>query len=350
MDQMTERNRRLAREGEPVFSLSGILAQKSPEEREELIRLIGAEDLASWFQEPEHFTMLLNALPAADFSLFSKAAEAPFLQEDQVFLPMHSGLIHFALMQPYLYGDKLYLVVPTELRALWRDLKATGFPEQKKRKDLIDSYAQACVKLYGALPLDDFFSILKQRGGESRSPDTEDMLYMLADGTYYAIENKLLLYAGLSAAKAAPYLTDREGIPPYLPSHDKLLRLGDGNYYDVFHELELWRLELEEAFRQDGAEAPERRAMDFADTLYAILRTEREDTEHTELFTAFGIAPDEERVRRMKDKTRLWCLYGNTPEELLAMLGHGSLRPPVNGPCPCGSGRKFKKCHGAPKR
>ena len=348
MDQMAERNRRLAREGEPVFSLAGILAQKSAEERLELQRLAGTEDLSAWLQEPEHLTMLLSALPSADFALFCKAAEAPFIQEEQVFLPMHSGLIHFALMQPYLYGEKLYLVVPTELRAIWRDLKTTDFPERKRRKDLIDSYAQACVKLYGVLPLDEFFSILKQRGGEARSRDTEELLEALADGTYYRIEDRLLLHAGLDAGEAAPYLAAREGLPPYLPAHEKLLRLGDGDYYDVFHELELWRLELEDGFRSSGAESPERKAMDFADTLYAILRTELEDVGHEALFSAFDIPPDEERVRRIKDKTRLWCLYGNTPEELLDRLNRGSLRPPVNGSCPCGSGKKYKKCHGRP--
>ena len=348
MDQLSERNRRLAREGEPVFSLSGILAQKSEAERQELIKLSGTEDLAGWLQEPKNLTMLLNALPAADFSLFCKAAEGPFLQEYQVFLPMHSGLIHFALLQPYFYEEKLYLVVPTEIRTLWRDIKASGFPEQKRRKDLIDSYAQACVKLYGVLNLDEFFSILKQKGGESRTKEAEDLLFMLADGTYFTVENKLLLYAGLDTAEAKPYLEARAGFPPYIPSHEKLLRLGDGDYYDVFHDLELWRLELEEFFRSAGEESPEQRAMDFVDSLYAILRTELRDEEHGELFAAFGLSPDEARVRRIKDKTRLWCLYGNTPEELLEQIKAGRLRPPVNGICPCGSGRKYKKCHGAP--
>ena len=348
MDQMTERNRRLAREGEPVFSLAGILAQKTEEERRELTRLAGTEDLAAWLQDPEHFTMLLNALPSADFALFTKAAEAPFLQEDRVFLPMHGGLIHFALMQPYLYGGKLYLVIPTELRALWSDLKRTDFPERKRRKDLIDSYAQACVKLYGVLPLEEFFSILQRRGGEGRTQEAEELLSALADGTYYTIEDRFLLSPVLNIVEAAPYLAAREGLPPYLPAHEKLQRLGDGDYYDVFHELELWRLELEEGFRAAGKENPERMAMDFADTLYAVLRTELEDTAHGELFAAFDLAPDEDRVRRIKDKTRLWCLYGNTPEELLQMIENGRLRPQVNGPCPCGSGRKYKKCHGAP--
>ena len=348
MDQMTERNRKLAREGEPVFSLAGILAQKTEEERGELVRLAGTEDLAAWLQEPDNFAMLLNALPAADFALFAKAAEGPFLQEDQVFLPMHGGLIHFALMQPYYYGNQLYLVVPTELRALWGDLKRTGFPERKRRKDLIDSYAQACVKLYGVIPLEEFFSVLQQRGGENRTSEAEELLFALADGTYYSIEDELLLYSGLDAGEAAPYLAAREGFPPYLPSHEKLLRLGDGDYYDVFHELELWRLELEEEFRASGKDSPEHLATDFADTLYAVLRTELKDTDHTELFDAFGVTPDETRVRRIKDKTRLWCLRGNTPEELLQRIEKGELRPPVNGPCPCGSGRKYKKCHGAP--
>jgi hypothetical protein len=347
MDQMAERNRRLAYEGEPVFSLAGILALRPQQDLEQLRRMAGTEDLAAWLQRPENLTMLLNALPAADFALFTKAAEGPFLQEEQVFLPMHAGLIHFALMQPYLYGGKLYLVVPTELRAIWGDLKRTDYPETKRRRDLIDAYAQACVKLYGVLPLEEFYGILEKRGGEKRGASAEELLRELADGTYYTLSQGLLLFPALDPEEAQSYLTARASLPIYLPSHEKLLRFGDGDYYDVFHDLELWRLEAEEEFQERGMEQSARRAADFVDTLYAVLRTETEDGSHKEVFDAFGVEPDEERVRRIKDQTRLWCLYGNTPAELLAKVAEGSLRPPVNAPCPCGSGRKFKKCHGA---
>lgn len=346
MNKITEQNRRLAYSGEPVFALSGILALKSEGELEELRKLAKTEDVEAWLCEPETLKMLLSALPPADFELFAKAAEQPFLQEDEVALPVHAALLHFSLLQAYLQEDKLYLVVPTELRELWRDIKRTDFPRKKRLRDRVDGYAQAAVKLYGTLPEELFCRMLKLRGEEAKETEVRETLRDLADGTYYTVEEGLLLWPGLSPEEAKEYTEARAAFPMYLPSHEKLMRLGDGDYYDVFHELELWRLELEDEWKEAGDETAPNRAMQFADTLYAVLRTELRDESHEELFDYFGVTPDEERVRRMKDRTRLWCLFGNTPNELLASVKDGSLRPPVNSPCPCGSGRKFKKCHG----
>ena len=69
--------------------------------------------------------------------------------------------------------------------------------------------------------------------------------------------------------------------------------------------------------------------------------------DHAPLFAEFGVTPDEARVAEIKKQTRLWCLGGNTPAEMLAEYEAGKLKPRVNGPCICGSGKKFKKCHGA---
>ena len=260
---------------------------------------------------------------------------------------MHSGLIGFCLLQPYLVGEEIYLVVPTEIRTLWQDLKRTDLPRRKQLHDTLDAYAQAAVKLYGALSLPDFGEMLRLRTELRLNEEGEAMLRSLADGTYYAVEGDLLLHRGLSPEEAAPYLSAREGLPRYLPVHEKLLRLGDGDYYDVFHELEVWRLEAEDIFRAAGEEEAEEKATAFSDTLYAVLRMELGTEDHGPLFAEFGLEPDEARVAEIKKQVRLWCLGGNTPAELLEEYAAGKLKPRVNGPCICGSGRKFKKCHGA---
>lgn len=347
MDQMEERNRALADSGEPVFALAAILERRDAEIKERLRRLAGTDDLVGWLTEPDHLKMLLMALPSADFALFQKAAEVPFLKEKEVFLPMHSGMIGFCLLQPYLVQEEIYLVVPTEIRALWQDLKKTEFPRLKQLHDTVDAYAQAAVKLYGAIRLEDFGEMLRRRANTKLTKEAEEILFDLADGTYYAIEDGVLLCRGLTKEEAEPYLAAQNEVPRYLPVHEKLLRLGDGDYYDVFHELELWRLEAESIFREQGEEDAGEKATAFADTLYAILRVEPGEEDHSVLFEQFGLEPDEERVKAIRQKTRLWCLGGNTPEELLQEWRDGKLRPAVNAPCICGSGKKFKRCHGA---
>ena len=346
MDRIDERNRALADTGEPVFALAAILERRGKEARDRLRQLTGAQNLYAWLTDANNLSMLLMALPAADYALFARAAEGPFLQEKEVFLPMHSGLIGFCLLQPYLVGEELYLVVPTEIRTLWGDLKRTDLPRRKQLHDTLDAYAQAAVKLYGALFLADFGEMLRLRSEVRWNEEAEAMLRALADGTYYSVEGELLLHRGLSPEEAQPYMAAREGLPRYLPVHEKILRLGDGDYYDVFHELEVWRLEAEDRFREAGEEEPEDKATAFTDTLYAVLRMELGTEDHSPLFEEFGVLPDEGRVAEIKQQVRLWCLGGNTPSELLAEYAAGRLKPRVNGPCICGSGKKLKKCHG----
>ena len=347
MDQIDERNRRMCDTGEPVFKLAAILERRGKEARDRLKKLTGAQNLPLWLADRKNLSMLLMALPSADYALFAKAAEAPFIKEKDVFLPMHSGVIGFCLLQPYLVEEEIYLAVPTEIRAAWQELKGTDFPRRKQLRDTVDAYAQAAVKLYGVLTLPEFDEMLRLRAGTGLTKEAEALLRDLGDGNYYSVEGELLLASGLAPEEAEAYQRAREGLPRYLPVHEKLLRLGDGDYYDVFHELELWRLEAEEAFAAAGETDAEEKATLFSDTLYAVLRTELGEEDHAPLFQNFGLPQDEERVREIKKQVRLWCLGGNTPAELLEEFEAGRLKPRVNGPCFCGSGKKFKKCHGA---
>ena len=186
MDQIDERNRALADTGEPVFALAAILERRGKETRDRLKQLTGAQNLYAWMTDAGNISMLLMALPPADYALFAKAAEAPFIKEKEVFLPMHTGVIGFCLLQPYLVGEEIYLVVPTEVRTLWRDLKNSDFPRRKQLHDTLDAYAQAAVKLYGALFLADFGEMLRLRTEVKWNEEAEAMLRSLADGTYYS--------------------------------------------------------------------------------------------------------------------------------------------------------------------
>ena len=166
MDRMDELNRRMADKGEPVFALAAVLERRGKEARDRLKQLTGASNLYAWLTDAKNLSMVLMALPSADYALFTKAAEAPFIKEKDVFLPLHSGLIGFCLLlQPYQVEEELYLVVPTEIRNLWRELKNTDLPRRKQLHDVLDAYAQAAVKLYGVLSLADF-GIVEELAGE----------------------------------------------------------------------------------------------------------------------------------------------------------------------------------------
>lgn len=63
-----------------------------------------------------------------------------------------------------------------------------------------------------------------------------------------------------------------------------------------------------------------------------------------------------QRLQMLNNRTRKLCNRGYTPEELFSQRPVGrpgapviSGKPSRNGPCPCGSGRKYKNCCGAAK-
>lgn len=340
MDNYNEINNKYAIEMQPVYGLKEHLSLRAPEDLASLASLTGTEDVYSWLCDPENFKMVLTALPAADFDLFSRAASSTFLQDDNVLLPRHVSLSAFCLMTAFKTGDSLYIVVPSELKSLWRDLQRLGYADYKKKRDMYDAYSFACVKLYGVISLTELVEIFNQEsGGKTDLKEAEDYLKELADGQYYRVSEGRLLHALLPEEAAEDYIKAREGLPRYLPRHEKMLQFGEGNYYDVFHELELYRLEVEDIL------GDEERAYDFIDTLYMMLSTELCDQTHEELFEAFGLTEDLERIRGLKNNVRLWVNYGHTPNELFEQINRGTYKPERNGPCPCGSGKKYKKCH-----
>jgi hypothetical protein len=341
MDNYNEINKQYALEMEPVYGLQEHLALRSQEDLASLKSLTGTENVYGWLCDPENFKMVLTALPAADFDLFSRAANATFLQDDKVLLPRHTALSAFSLITAFISRGNLYMVVPSELKALWRDLSRLGYKEYKNKRDMLDTYAFACIKLYGVISLDEFIEIFNLlSGGKTNLKEAEDYFKELADGEYYRVSGGFIYHTLLPEEGAQDYIKARQGKPRYLPRHEKMLQFGEGSYYDVFHELEIYRLECEDIIGSEGE-----RGYDFIDTLYMMLSTELCDQSHDELFEGFGLTEDKERIRELKNNVRLWVNYGHTPKELFDMMEKGTYRPERNGACPCGSGKKYKKCH-----
>lgn len=333
----------------PAFSLK-TLFEREPEAGAQLSEMTGAADPAAWLTDADNFQMLLWALPPEEFDLFCRAAAKPFWKAEEADCLLADGTLRaLCLARSWRDGDSAqYVIVPSELRELWRDLQRTGFAERKKRRDTLDLFAHAAVKLYGALPLKDFRELLKVRAGLTLTDEDRAELATLGDGTGFYMEQDTLLHPSLTIGEAEAYYVYRDYLPPCCPGKDKLFLLGGSDYYDVFRELELWRLEVEEQLRSEGSEPhPEQAALAFADGLYHLLRAETSEEGHEDFFRAFGITPDPDRLRELRPKVHRWILYGNTLEELLQLRDEGFLKVPVNAPCFCGSGKKWKKCHGA---
>lgn len=311
----SEFNAEFSVNAEPCFSLSEQMSLRSREDIEALCAVLGAEnreEAEKWLTQPENLKMILLAIPKDDFLLFCRAAKEPFIDDGGVMLPRHSGALMFCLMTAFKTDRGIFIVVPTEIKQLWRDLDRTDFSRYKLSRDTLDGFAVACAKLYGALPLEELCEIFGLRSdyGRITPQQAREMLDGLDDGQGYIIADGMILHPTARPELAQQYIRARSGIERYLPDREKLEQLGEGDYYEIFRELELYRLSV-----QDGL--GESKAMAMVDSLYMLLAAELYGPfVRTEFFRRFGLKEDKQLVDSLKKKVRQWRLYGHTAEEL----------------------------------
>ncbi|MBP5167405.1 MAG: hypothetical protein ILP09_09135, partial [Oscillospiraceae bacterium] len=300
---------------EPCFALSEHIELRSREDIEALCGVIGVRDgqeAARWLLEPENLKMILLAIPKADFLLFRRAAGETFINDEGVVLPRHRSALMFCLMTAFKTRRGIFITVPTEIKRLWSDLDRLGFGEYKLKRDELDAFAAACAKLYGALTLDELCEIfaLRSEYGSITKQQALSMLEGLDDGQGYVIEDGYVLHPTARPELAGDYISVRAGIERYLPDREKLERLGEGDYYDIFRELELYRLSVEDSMGES-------RAMAMVDSLYMLLASELYGPfVRRDFFEWFGLEEDRQLTEKLKRKVRQWRLYGHTAEEL----------------------------------
>ncbi len=232
-------------------------------------------------------------------------------------------------------------------------------PEEKRfdnvnaeRNSLIDLYATAAVHLYGMIPLETFCKIIASHGNEPLSEAEAKSVLSGYVGREYVIYKDMLVFA---AGESIPALVEAlekqiEGKPRYVPSSkESFLQFTDMYYtetpelieeiYDLFYsvlkqknEASLLVGEFMQMLRLDYP------LQEFANLLGSY-GTAWETPEHGERFFALVI--------EAKNQSRIWANKGFTPRELAYLMRNRPRNIGRNDPCPCGSGKKYKKCCGS---
>ena len=220
-----------------------------------------------------------------------------------------------------------------------------------ERNSLIDLYAVAAVHLYGMLPLETFCKIFDSHGNEPLTvEEAKSVLSRYAGREYVIFEDKLVFAAGESVPMLVETLEKQtEGKPRYVPSSkESFLQFTDmyytetpeliGKIYDLFcgvlkqkNEASLLIGEFMQMLRLDYP------LQEFANLLTSY-GTAWERPEHGEQFFALVI--------EAKNTGRIWANKGFTPRELAYLMRNRPRNIGRNDPCPCGSGKKYKKCCG----
>ncbi|MEG3070254.1 MAG: hypothetical protein HQP61_10175 [Peptococcaceae bacterium] len=170
-------------------------------------------------------------------------------------------------------------------------------------------------------------------------------------------------------------LVMRYSIPFYIPEQDELLKYRDESYFEVneqYRELFSYIMENSSTMDEDATQA-------LCVDIREVCRSEFSPKRIFELFEASDVDFKEgvevnqllDLVIELANHTRIWENNGHTPEEVLlkyekphlkpfpagvspdamgnmphltGVPGGKSRKPGRNDPCPCGSGKKYKKC------
>ncbi len=361
---------------EPVYSLAEILTLKNVTELRELAKALQIKNysklrkleliptIVERMQNPDILRDFLYPLHEIDWKFFQKAAKQKHLLTDKVSIDSYHVLQKLGLLQSFYHQDELFFVVSDEIKAAYRKLAKTKFPEDKRFSDLLNSYAIAAVSLYGVISQDDFVELFNSQN--ERKTTIDEIFPILLNHIYldsgYCFWDAYLVDDEFEEGDfvAVPWLlAERKGKPRYTPPKEELLTYSDWDYYEVTPQLIALKSYLSELI-SDPDEIE-----DLLDVIHDISVAGMRMQEYFDLLDSADIVFDgmkqAEKMMRLivdvQNNTRQWTNYGHTPNEIYPsdksnLLPFPSVHPVHsqkigrNDSCPCGSGKKYKKCCG----
>jgi hypothetical protein len=360
----------------PLYSLAEILALKNVTVLRKLGKILRVRyyskltkpqlipPIAEIVQHPGNLREFLYAVDEIEWDFFRIAAAKKCLQAEKVYVDSYNICQNLGLLQSFYFEDKLYFVVPDEIKAAYKKLAKTGFPEEKRFRDLLNNYAIATVSLYGAISQDDFVALFNSQNDRQTSINEMHtiLLSYVIKGAGYCFWKEYIVDSGFEEDdfQGVPLLVKaRKGKPRYTPPREELLKYSDWDYYEMTPQMEALEANLA-VFIND----PEQ-VLDILDEIHEMCAAEVRMQEYFDLLDEAGVVFEgkkqaEETIRLLVDvqnNTRLWTNYGHTPSELSGvrksnLLPFPSVHPIQmqktgrNEPCPCGSGKKYKHCCG----
>lgn len=332
--------------GLPIKGVRNIydsLRQSGKKNKKGMIR-----DIEAYLKSNSHH--ILNEFMQIDLNQLS------LIMERGIFYVKGKELVDYYL---YLMTGFCYVMDIHNQYALWmpEDLKEVLRPhlpkllEQVNYRNQLVSFTTSCMNLYGALHENQYFEILKDLFAKD---EAEYEIYKeMYDIHFVDVMNcqrdeAYLYHTDVAMDYDLSQTLLSQNKPYYIPSLEELLKYEDETYIRTSKE----KVELERILLSHLS-IPEHLSDDL---IYPIkVALESEDLEVLiDVLEMFQIDIESdyeaqrvmERIMAFKQEVRMWIHHGHTEKEVNKLLQRHHLKVGRNSPCPCGSGKKYKKCCG----
>ncbi|AZS13942.1 YecA family protein [Paenibacillus lutimineralis] len=334
-----------------------------------------ADKLLECITDREVLKTTLLLARAEEWKVLKAITEDSVLQDNYVPYGYYAYWLEHGLVVSYFTDNKLYLLIPDEVKAAYAELEASSFGKVLNKYQLVFRYISAATNLYGAIKPGKLVEIFNEQNDDKLTAEElkalyeefsgRDQLFRMYKG-YLIVED--LVYSD-EASEFKQLLEKMKGKSYHVPEKDELLKYSNGLYYEMNPQLTALRSYIIKELRPDpefvddliddiqlacSMEAPiqeimhefERRDIEFVsmEQVQMVVYLVTEAYNHTRLASNGGYTPVERRAIS-KD---LESGYRAAVPPFRAQVKNQVISKKIgrNDPCPCGSGLKYKKCCG----
>lgn len=358
----------------PVYTLREILPHKTAAELRGLARASGVTGcskmkkaelvsaLCDSLTNPHNMEVALSCLEQQEWDFFKKAAGQKKLADNFVFADSFTTAQGFGFLQAFFDDGSMIFVVPKEIRTVFAKMNRNGISAVVERSILIDRYAKAAVNLYGIIPLDELAELFNRQNMKKATEEElfSTLLQRMDEDSVYCFWKEYLVHTDFEDDdfKGVALLEKAiRGKERYVPSKEEFLEYADPDYYERTPKVEKLEKFILENLTEDKIEA-----MEMVDEIVFTCMAEERINEVMGVFDKHGKVFESKKqaeglipiLMDVWNNVRVWSNKGHTPSEMpdsygrpvLRVLPGGGKKPGRNDPCPCGSGKKYKKCCG----
>ena len=320
------------------------------------------------FQPKENIQLLkelMNGPKEIDFIPFSRKHPDLF------------DLIYFRWIFLFYHEDTYTLVLPKETKDMLQNfIDDSDFKEENKRKSLLREYAESFMNLYGAFETAFFLQVWLQHN--KQYPFELDELLLELIGLAWFDER--LRFTDNLEHIFDKFVMDEDEVPLFMSRsshHDYYQPTKVDIHYFAKHEFDERTAQYKKMKRFFAKKISSEKLVDIMDVIMVHIKLDLGMRDLVqELDTQFGILFDSledvdefsHLYQNLNNHSRKWSNRGHTPRELTKNYNTSSSVPnnvvsftnknvgkqePIqvkkvgrNEPCPCGSGKKYKHCHG----
>ncbi len=342
-----------------VANLQELASAYSIENKSKLKKAELVAQLKEIIADPEQMKRVMKCATDQEFQLMVRIAT----EEDM----SDSGISH-DLYQYFAKNGYFYLVeekgqiayaMPLVIKEVFLKIHTKKFCKEREDFQKIWKYCVACANLYGAITPDKVSELYKEhyRRIVTAKQIVEAMDAFSCRSDIAAIKNGHIVNGFMfESGNVDALIKEQRDKTYYMPEKEELLRYADPRYYEKTPQLE----KLEEHIRKNYTK-DEEKIQEFLDSIMFVIQINGSFQDQMRVFEGFGFsAKSQKQLRQISELlmkvtnyTRMWLNRGYTPLEYTAQMeaeahvGRSALKVGRNDPCPCGSGKKYKKCCGA---